>query len=111
IFSQGKASDKILASLIDSQSVATDTPDFWRKPKEAYPSHFGRFTGEPAYFKHVSMATRALLEKVKLQASDIDFCIFHTPNAKFPKQVAKKLGFSSKQLAPSLVVQEIGNTY
>jgi len=103
--------DQLLAKLLASKSVATDTPDFWRKPKESYPQHFGRFTGEPAYFKHVSMATKALLKEVNLQAKDIDFCVFHTPNAKFPQQVAKQLGFSFDQLAPSLIVREIGNTY
>ncbi len=103
--------DQLIARLLATKSVATDTPDFWRKPKESYPQHFGRFTGEPAYFKHVSMATRALMNEVNLQTQDIDFCVFHTPNAKFPQQVAQQLGFSAKQLAPSLIVKEIGNTY
>lgn len=101
----------LLAKLLATQSVATDTPDFWRKPKESFPQHFGRFTGEPAYFKHVSLATQALLEKTQVKANEIDFCVFHTPNAKFPQQIAKQLGFSKEQLAPSLVVKEIGNTY
>jgi len=103
--------NQLLAELVATKSVATDTPDFWRKPKEAYPQHFGRFTGEPAYFKHVTIATKALLEEVNLQPADIDFCVFHTPNAKFPQQVAKKLGFTKEQLAPSLIVKEVGNTY
>lgn len=102
---------QLLAKLLGTKSVATDTPDFWRKPKESYPQHFGRFTGEPAYFKHVTMASRALLEQSQLIPSEIDFCVFHTPNAKFPKQVAKQLGFSKEQLAPALVVKDIGNTY
>jgi len=106
-----KNGDQLLAELLATRSVATDTPDFWRKPKESYPQHFGRFTGEPAYFKHVTMATKALLEEVNLQPADIDFCIFHTPNAKFPQQVAKQLGFNAKQLLPSLIVKEVGNTY
>lgn len=101
----------LLAKLLATKSVATDTPDFWRKPKESYPQHFGRFTGEPAYFKHVSMATKALLADMNLKPAEIDFCVFHTPNAKFPQQVAKKLGFTKEQLAPSLIVKDIGNTY
>jgi hydroxymethylglutaryl-CoA synthase len=103
--------DKLLARLLATKSVATDTPDFWRKPKESHPQHFGRFTGEPAYFKHVSMASLALLEETGLKPEEIDFCVFHTPNAKFPEQIAKQLGFTSNQLASSLVVKEIGNTY
>jgi hydroxymethylglutaryl-CoA synthase len=103
--------DQLLARLLATKSVATDTPDFWRKPKESYPQHFGRFTGEPAYFKHVLMASRALLAETKLKPAEIDFCVFHTPNAKFPEQAAKILGFTKEQLAPSLVVKEIGNTY
>lgn len=100
-----------LATITASHSVATDTPDFWRKPKADYPEHFGRFTGEPAYFKHVSMATQALLEETKLKPSDFTHCIFHTPNAKFPVIIAKQMGFSVEQLEPSLIVREIGNTY
>ena len=103
--------EKVLAKLLATVSVASDTPDFWRKPGEAYPQHAGRFTGEPAYFKHVMMATKLLLKKEKLNPEQIDFCVFHTPNAKFPEQAAKRLGFSKEQLAESLIVKEIGNTY
>lgn len=101
----------ILVRLLATSSVATDTPDFWRRPAEAYPQHAGRFTGEPAYFYHVKKATELLLTETKLSPKDIDYCIFHTPNAKFPQQVAKQLGFSKEQLVPSLVVTKIGNTY
>ncbi|MEN8253665.1 MAG: hydroxymethylglutaryl-CoA synthase [Patescibacteria group bacterium] len=101
----------ILAKLIATGSVATDTPDFWRRSGEAYPKHAGRFTGEPAYFYHVETATKNLLKEIKLEPKDIDHCIFHTPNAKFPQLVAKKLGFTKEQLANSLIVKKIGNTY
>ena len=33
------------------------------------------------------------------------------PNGKFPREAAKQLGIASEQLAPSLVVEKIGNTY
>jgi hydroxymethylglutaryl-CoA synthase len=91
--------------------VVTDTPDFWRRPRQPYPEHAGRFSGEPAYFKHVAMATKQVLSLSEMSVEDIDYCVFHTPNAKFPTLIAKKLGFSPEQIAPSLVVRDIGNTY
>ena len=33
------------------------------------------------------------------------------PNGKFPREAAKRLGFTKEQLAPSLVVDTIGNSY
>lgn len=102
---------KILARLIATHSVLTDTPDFWRRPKQDYPEHGGRFSGDPGYFYHVKKATQKLLSEVKLKPKDIDWCVFHTPNAKFPTMVASQLGFDDKQLEHSLVVRQIGNTY
>lgn len=100
------------AAVIDATcSFTTDTPDFWRREGQPYPEHGGRFTGEPAYFKHVQAATRALLEKTHTTPEDYDYVVFHQPNAKFPKSVAAKLGFSKDQLAQGLVVGRLGNTY
>jgi hydroxymethylglutaryl-CoA synthase len=76
-----------------------------------YPSHAGRFTGEPAYFAHVLGAATRMLEMTKLTPADFDYCIFHMPNGKFPREVAKRLGFTKEQLAPSLVVDHMGNSY
>jgi len=103
--------ENILVKVLATTSVATDTPDFWRRPGQNYPEHAGRFSGEPAYFAHVSRATQQLLQETKLKPKDIDWCVFHTPNAKFPQAVAQQLGFTPEQLAPSLVVKKIGNTY
>lgn len=104
-------SQGLLAELQATNSMATDTPDFWRRPGENYPQHGGRFTGEPAYFKHVLTNTKRLLEEVGLKPVEIDYCVFHTPNGKFPRRAAKKLGFTNQQLKPSLIVEKIGNTY
>lgn len=104
-------SKHLIAELIDTCSVATDTPDFWRRPGQPYPEHAGRFTGEPAYFTHVSQATKDLLKRQNLKISGITHCVFHTPNGKFPQAVAKSLGCKPEQLIAGLVVSQVGNTY
>lgn len=112
-FIVGKKTSKtpLLAKVLASVSVASDTPDFWRRPKQSYPEHAGRFTGDPAYFFHVFGATQDLLAETKMKPKDITHCIFHTPNAKFPQRAAQKLGFTPNQLAAGLIVPKIGNTY
>jgi hydroxymethylglutaryl-CoA synthase len=92
-------------------SFTTDTPDFWRREGMPYPEHGGRFTGEPAYFKHVTSAARGLMERLGTKPTDYDYAVFHQPNGKFPVRVASQLGFSRKQIEPGLVVPMIGNTY
>ena len=52
-----------LADIEHTCSYTTDTPDFYRREGEDYPSHGGRFTGEPAYFKHVLGAAKMLFEE------------------------------------------------
>ena len=100
-----------LASLIAYASYSSDTPDFWRRDGIRYPSHAGRFTGEPAYFAHVMGAARLLLGKTDITPNKVTHCVFHMPNTKFPRDVARRLGFTSAQLAPSLTVDHIGNPY
>jgi hydroxymethylglutaryl-CoA synthase len=101
----------VAASLLSYTSYSSDTPDFWRRDGIRYPSHAGRFTGEPAYFAHVMGAAKQLMDKANIKPSNIDHCVFHMPNGKFPREVAKRLGFSEEQLAPSLTVDHIGNPY
>jgi hydroxymethylglutaryl-CoA synthase len=104
-------SERVLAKFLATTSVATDTPDFWRRPGESYPQHAGRFSGGPAYFYHIGLAANKILEETRLTPKDFQYCVFHTPNGKFPREVVKQLGFSESQLAPSLLVENIGNTY
>ena len=100
-----------LANLIAYTSFSSDTPDFWRRDGIRYPSHAGRFTGEPAYFAHVMGAARLLMEKTNITQDKVTYCVFHMPNTKFPRDAARRLGFTSAQLAPSLTVDHIGNPY
>ena len=107
----GNKDPEMIAKILDMSSFSSDTPDFWRRDGVKYPSHFGRFTGEPAYFTHVLSEGKNLLAKSKLKPQDFSYCVFHMPNGKFPRIAAKKLGFTPEQLAPSLIVDKIGNPY
>ena len=53
-----------LAVFEGSFSYVTDTPDFWRRAYQHYPSHGGRFTGQPAYFKHTTAAAQGLMQVI-----------------------------------------------
>lgn len=101
----------VLAEVLETYSFTSDTPDFWRREGEFYPRHGGRFTGEPAYFRHVSAATRGILEKSGFKPGDFRFVVFHMPNGKFPLSVGKQLGFKREQLEVGWVVSTMGNTY
>ncbi len=101
----------VIAQIEGWCSCTSDTPDFWRRDRESYPRHGGRFTGEPAYFKHVSKSARKIMDKLKLQPSDVNFFVSHQPNLNFPVRVAKELGFKEEQFMPGLQVAKFGNTY
>jgi len=103
--------DGVVAEIEGTYSCSSDTPDFWRRDTIEYPSHGGRFTGIPAYFKHTIHATKGLMEKLDLKNSDFDYVVFHMPNGKFPLRAGKMLGFDLDKLTPGFVVEKIGNTY
>ena len=103
--------DKLIAKINKTCSYTTDTPDFWRREGAHYPSHGGRFTGEPAYFKHVTSAAKMLMEEMGTTPEDYDYAVFHQPNGKFPVRVAKQLGFTEEQINAGLLTPFIGNTY
>ncbi len=109
VFVIGK--ENVVAEINDTVSFSSDTPDFWRRGKEKYPSHGGSFTGQPAYYMHVISAAQNLMKKINSKPDDYDHAIFHQPNGKFPRRAAKKLGFTEKQIKQGLIVGEIGNTY
>ncbi len=103
--------EEALARIEASYSYVTDTPDFWRRAYQKYPEHGQRFTGEPAYFHHISSAATRLMESLGTTPADYRYAVFHQPNAKFPQRVAAKLGFTKEQITPGLLVPMIGNTY
>lgn len=103
--------EESLAVVEASHSHVTDTPDFFRRQHMHYPEHGHRFTGMPAYLSHTRGAAEALLAQLDARPSDYDWAVFHQPNPKFPRRVARGLGFTEEQLGPGLVVDHIGNTY
>jgi hydroxymethylglutaryl-CoA synthase len=104
-------SENVAAEILHTYSYTSDTPDFWRREGEFYPRHAGRFTGDPAYFKHVLGASRGILERSGFKPEDFRFAIFHMPNGKFPLRAGKILGFQKEQLEQGWVVNLMGNTY
>lgn len=100
-----------IADIDFTCSYTTDTPDFYRREGMPYPRHGGRFTGVPAYFKHVIAASNEMFDKMGTDASSYDYAVFHQPNGKFYLKAAKKLGFKKEQVQHGLLTPVIGNTY
>ena len=106
----GPAEDS-LAVVEGSFSYVTDTPDFFRRPRQHYPQHGSRFTGEPAYFKHVLAAAERLMDELGTMPRDYAAAVFHQPNPKFPERAARMLGFKREQTRTGLLCPMVGNTY
>jgi hydroxymethylglutaryl-CoA synthase len=103
--------DAVVAECLETHSFTTDTPDFWRREYQFYPEHGGRFTGEPAYFKHTIGAAKAIMAKAGAGPGDFQYVVFHQPNGKFPFRVGEILGFKKPQIEPGWLVNKLGNTY
>ncbi len=103
--------EKIIARINRTYSFTTDTPDFWRREGQRYPSHGGRFTGKPAYFRHILTCAKNLMEMMDTSARDYQHVVLHQPNGKFPIRAAKQLGFTKEQYETGLLTPTIGNTY
>lgn len=104
-------SQDVILEIAGYTSFSSDTPDFWRKAGESNPSHAGRFTGKPSYFRHIAGAATDLLHKTGYKPADFQLAVFHMPNGRFPIEAAASLGFTPAQLTPSLVVSDVGNAY
>jgi hydroxymethylglutaryl-CoA synthase len=101
----------VIAQLEGYAPYATDIPDFWRRDGEPFPKHGGRFTGEPAYFKHIIGACELLFSELGITGKDIDHAVFHMPTGKFPFKAAKRLGIDEEKLKYGFNANYIGNSY
>jgi hydroxymethylglutaryl-CoA synthase len=102
---------KVIAEIELTTSYTTDTPDFWRREGMKYPSHGERFTGKPAYFKHILSSAQKIMKMMGTEPKDYQYAVFHQPNGKFPINIGKKIGFSMEQIIDGLITPKIGNTY
>lgn len=103
--------DNVLATVDETYSFMSDTPDFWRREHQFYPQHGGRYTGEPAYFKHTLGAAQGIMKKAGMTPADFDYVVFHQPNGKFPMMAAQKLGFPREKAVTGWLTPWLGNTY
>lgn len=103
--------EESLAVIEAALSYVSDTPDFFRRAEAKYPEHGQRFTGDPAYFKHITEASSRLMKAMNLGPQDFKYAVFHQPNTRFPQRAASLLGFSEEQIKPGLLSTVIGNTY
>ena len=103
--------ENLVAEVLNTYSYTTDTPDFWRREYQYYPQHGGRFTGDPAYFKHTTGAAQGIMKLAGMKPSDFAYVVFHQPNGKFPMRVGEMLGFKKSQIEPGWLVPRLGNTY
>ncbi|MCL4326428.1 MAG: hydroxymethylglutaryl-CoA synthase [Candidatus Thermoplasmatota archaeon] len=103
--------EHVIADINYTCSYTTDTPDFWRREGQKYPRHGGRFTGEPAYFKHIIACSNMVFKHQNTKPEDYNYVVLHQPNGKFPYRAAKMLGFRDEQITVGLLTPYIGNTY
>lgn len=103
--------DNVAVEVEETYSFCTDTPDFWRREYQHYPEHAGRFTGEPAYFRHTLSAAQGIMDKAGKKPQDFTYAVFHQPNGKFPMMAAEKLGFKKEQWEDGRLSPILGNTY
>ena len=110
-FLLGNNADEVIANIDAVHSITVDLPDFWRRAEQRYPEHTGRFTGQPAYFSVVEQLVTSILNENNLTTADIDYVVFHQPNAKFVTTIAKQLGFNRSQYETGMIVHTCGNCY
>ena len=101
-FLVGPAEDR-LAVLEGSFSYVTDTPDFFRRPYQHYPQHGSRFTGDPAYFKHVLAAGSQLHGRARHLPRGLCVCRLSPAQPQVPGACRQAPGLQAEQTRTGLL--------
>ena len=102
----------LAAEIEGFYSFTTDTPDFWRRDGMPYPEHGGRFTGEPAYFKHVTTAAQKGSWNDWQQSPKTTITPYFTSPTANSRCVSQRCWDSPRSRSNrGLIVPMIGNTY
>jgi len=96
-----------LAVIDHTYSYVTDTPDSGGGNTRSTGTR-QRFTGEPAYFKHITEAGKVLSTPVELLRLTTNMP-FPPAQYEIPQRVAEMLGFSQKQIEAGLLVPVIAH--
>ena len=104
--------EESLVEIEATYSYVSDTPDFWRRPEQKYPEHGQRFTGEPAYFKHVETAGQGDAGRTRTQAGRFHLRRLSPAQSQVPAESWQRPWVSNlNRSKPGCSSPVIGNTY
>lgn len=101
----------LIAEIEDTCSYSTDTPDYFRLDGERYIRTGGAamINTDVGLPSHIRNAVKNLFERVNRKPTDFQYAVFQQRNNRIPYDLGRSLGFSREQIAPGMVVDEIGN--
>ena len=76
--------EESVAVIERSLSYVSDTNDFWRRPRQNYPSHAERFSGDPGYFSHLISAAERMMDELDVTATAFDHVGCSSAERKIP---------------------------
>ncbi|MFH1626381.1 MAG: hydroxymethylglutaryl-CoA synthase [Pseudomonadota bacterium] len=103
--------DNTIADFKNSYTYSSNFRDTWRGVGEAFVKDYEpRFTREYGYTNHIIKVINGLMEKAGRTIDDFQHVILQEPDARLPRDVAKRLKISPKQTEYGSIFQDIGDT-